>query len=230
MRFVGSLSPTGHLLQTVVATKGLVEKALRQGARTVLVDTTGLVGQSVGFQLKRSKIELLQPRHIVALQRGEELEDLLSVTRGRPGLTVHRLAVFRQVRTRSPAERYLYRTSRFAQYFRLATRVQLETKNLFILSPPTGRWKLGVESLPPVISLGSIPAQSNVGCLLGLNNAANDTLALGLLERITHHGQKIEILTPLRNCHRVRIVQMADIRLAKTGEDLRRAESPVDKA
>jgi polynucleotide 5'-hydroxyl-kinase GRC3/NOL9 len=230
MRFVGSLSPTGHLLQTVVAIKRLVEKALRQGARAVLVDTTGLVGQSVGFQLKLSKIELLKPRHIVALQRGEELEDVLSVLSKRPGLTVHRLAVSGQVRTRSPAERYLYRTSRFADYFRFATRVQLEPKNLSILSPPTGRWKLGVESLPPVISLDSFPSQGILGCLVGLNDASNETLALGLIERITHHGQKIEILTPWRNYRRVRIMQMANIRLTKTGEERGRAESRVDNA
>jgi polynucleotide 5'-kinase involved in rRNA processing len=50
MRFIGALSPVGHLLQTIVATKMLVDKALRRGARAVLVDTTGLIGQSVGFQ------------------------------------------------------------------------------------------------------------------------------------------------------------------------------------
>ena len=79
MRFVGALSPVGHLLQTIVATKRLVDKALRRGARAVLVDTTGLVGQNVGFQLKLNKIELLEPRHIVALQRETELEAVLSV-------------------------------------------------------------------------------------------------------------------------------------------------------
>ena len=62
MRFIGALSPLGHLLQTIVATKMLVDKGLRRGARAVLVDTTGLVGQNVGFQLKLNKVELLEPR------------------------------------------------------------------------------------------------------------------------------------------------------------------------
>lgn len=227
MRFIGALSPVGHLLQTIVATKMLVDKALRRGARAVLVDTTGLIGQSVGFQLKLNKIELLEPRHIVALQREDELEGVLSILTDRPGLTVHRLAVSYQVRTRSPAERYRYRTSRFAAYFRSATRVQLETKKLSILSPPMGLSKLAGESLPPVISLGSFPSLSLMGCLVGLNNVSDETLALGLLERITHHGQKMDVLTPVRNYIRVRIVQMANIRLAKTGEELGRAESQI---
>lgn len=223
MRFVGALSPVGHLLQTVVATKGLVDKALRRGARTVLVDTTGLIGQSVGFQLKLNKIALLEPRHVVALQRDGELEGLLSVLAGRPGLTVHRLPVSYRVRTRLPDERYRYRTSRFAVYFRGATKFPLETSKVSVLSPPTGLSKVTGESVPPVISLGSFSSQNLVeGCLVGLNNASNETLALGLLERVTRHGQKSVVLTPLRDFTRVRIVQMANIRLAKTGEELGR--------
>jgi polynucleotide 5'-hydroxyl-kinase GRC3/NOL9 len=230
MRFVGALSPAGHLLQTIVATKTLVDKALRRGARAVLVDTTGLIGQRVGFQLKLNKIELLEPRHIVALQREEELEGLLSLLADRPGLAVHRLAVSYQVRTRSPAERYRYRTGHFAIYFRGATKGSLANSKVSVLSPPTGLSKVTAESLAPVISLGSFPSQNLVGCLVGLNNASNETLALGLLERVTRDGQKTVVLTPLRNLNRVRVMQMANIRLAKTGEELDRQESPVDIA
>ncbi len=230
MRFVGAFSPVGHLLQTIVATKKLVDKALSRGAKAVLVDTTGLIAQSVGFQLKLNKIQLLEPSHVVALQREGELEALLSALARWPGLTVHRLAVSDHVRTRSPAERYRYRTSCFALYFRDATRVSLETGKLSILSPPTGLSKLTTESFPPVILPGSFPSQSFVGCLLGLNNARNETLGLGLLERVTHRGEKMAVLTPLRNSTRVRIVQVANIRLARTGEELGRTESHIDTA
>lgn len=218
MCFVGALSPVGHLLQTVVATKRLVEKALRRGARAVLVDTTGLIDRNVGFQLKLNKFELLEPGHIVALQRDGELEGVLSVIADRPGLTVHRLTVSHHARARSAAERYRYRTSRFAAYFGNATRVQLETRKLTILSPPAGMSKITVESLPPVISLDFIPSKNVVGCLVGLNNAANETLALGLIERVTRNAQRMEILRPFRSRAQVRIVQLSNIRLAKTGE------------
>jgi len=171
MRFIGALSPVGHLLQTVVA---------------------------------------------------RELESVLSVLANRPRLAVHRLAVSFQVRTRSPAERYRYRSNRFAVYFRSATRVQLVTGKLSILSPPMGLLKLTGEYLPLVISLGSFPSQSLMGCLVGLNNASDETLALGLLERVTHHGQKMDVLTALRNFSRVRVVRLSNIRLAKSGEELGR--------
>jgi polynucleotide 5'-kinase involved in rRNA processing len=218
--FVGGLSPVGYLLQTVVATKRLADKALRKGAATVLVDTTGLIGQNVGFQLKLNKIELLEPRHIVALQRRGELEALLSVLSDRPGLTLHRLPVSSSVRTRSPAERYRYRATRLGAYFGRAERVRLKTEKLTVLSPPAGLSKLTAGLLSPVVSLGSLSSRSLVGHLLGLNNSANETLALGLLEGMTRHGQEIDVLTPLRNLARVRIIQMANIRLAKTGGEL----------
>jgi polynucleotide 5'-hydroxyl-kinase GRC3/NOL9 len=220
MHFVGALSPVGHLLQTIVATKRLVDQALRKCAKAVLVDTTGLIGGSVGFYLKFNKIELLKPRHIVTLQRGAELEDLLSLLADRRGLTVHRLAVSCEVRSRSPAERYFYRTSRFAAYFKGAKRIQLETGKLSILSSQMSLWKVTGESSSPVISPASFPSRNMVGCLVGLNDASNETLALGLLERVTRHGEKMELLTPVRRYKLVRIIQLANIRLAKTGEEL----------
>jgi polynucleotide 5'-kinase involved in rRNA processing len=91
------------------------------------------------------------------------------------------------------------------------------------LSPLTGLPKITKEPLPPVISLDSFPSLDLAGYLVGLNNASNETLALGLLDRVTRHGQKSIVLTPLRNFAQVRIVQMANIRLAKTGEELGRA-------
>ena len=230
MRFIGALSPVGHLLPTIVATKKLVDKAVWRGTRAVLVDTTGLIGGRVGFQLKINKIELLAPRHLVALQHEGELEEVLSVLADRRGLSVHRLAVSCQLRARSAAERYRYRTSRFACYFSSATRCRLEMKNLSILSTPAGSPKLARESLSQIVSLESFPAQSLAGCLVGLNNASNETLGLGLLDAVSGQNQKVTIFTPLRQLSRVRILQLSNIRLARTGEELGRAESQIDNA
>ena len=228
MLFVGALSPPGHLLQLIVATKRLVDKALRQGARAVLVDTTGLVGGNLGFQLKLHKVELIEPRHVVALHRGE-LEDLLSVLHDRSGLTVHQLEVSYRARTRSVGERYRYRASRFASYFRRARRLQLETKKLAILSPPTGLAKLTPEPVPPVISLSSFRWQGLRRCLVALSDASDETLALGLLDGVTRRGEKMAVLTPLKNYTQVRVVRLTNIRLAKSGEELDRAQGVVER-
>jgi polynucleotide 5'-hydroxyl-kinase GRC3/NOL9 len=128
--FVGSVSPPGHLLQILVGTKRLVDTAVRSGAGTVLVDTTGLIDQGPGFQLKLRKIELLGPRHLVAIQRSQELEPLLAVVAGRSGLRIHRLGVAPSARTRAPVERARYRRDRLAAYFAEAHRLELEAEKL----------------------------------------------------------------------------------------------------
>ena len=86
-----------------------------------------------------------------------------------------------------------------------------------------------VEPLPSVFSLDLFSSQSLKGYLVGLNDASNETLALGLLEGITPHGEKIDVLTPLRDTARVRIIQMSNIRLAKTGEEIGRPNQSLDQ-
>ncbi len=218
--FVGAVSPIGHLLQTVVATKRLVEKALQTGAKAVLVDTTGLIGESVGFQLKLRKIDLVSPKHLVVLQRESELEMLLSVLRERPGLQIHRLEVSLFARPRSQTERSSYRTDRFAAYFAKAKTVALESSRLCILSPPTGLGSLPTLSMSPLILPQMLRLEALNGLLLGLNDSANDTLGLGLLEGVSDAGQEVRVLTPVRDTASVRILQIGSSRLNQAGQEL----------
>lgn len=69
-----------------------------------------------------------------------------------------------------------------------------------------------------------------MGYLVGFNDSPNETLSLGLIERVAEHAQKVDILTPLRNLAQVRLVQMANIRLTKTGDELGRPGSQVEIA
>jgi len=220
--FVGAVSPVGHLLQLLVATARLAERAKRVGARTVLVDTTGLVTPGIGFQLKLRKIELLEPSHLVALQRGGELEALLSVVCGRPGLRLHRLAVTPKARVRTPAERAAYRESRFADYFKGAGRLSLPTERLRILRAPSGGGRL--VGAPDVdVFTGAELRDSGIapGLLLGLNTAADETVGLGLLEEIGADGRELRVRTPVTDASAVRLVQLGSARLQPSGEERR---------
>ena len=76
-RFVGSISPTGHLLQSLVAVRSLVDKAISQKVRGIILDTTGFVSGRVGIEFKFQKIELVNPTHLIALEKRKELEVLL---------------------------------------------------------------------------------------------------------------------------------------------------------
>ena len=73
--FVGSVSPGGHFLSLLVAAQRLVDVARYHGARVILVDTSGLAGPGLGFQLKLRKVELLLPDHLVALLRSKAIRN-----------------------------------------------------------------------------------------------------------------------------------------------------------
>lgn len=220
LSFVGSVTPVGHLLQTLVATKRLTDKAMTCGAASVLVDTTGLIGQGVGLQLKLRKVELLAPRHLIALQRENELESLLSVLSGRPGMEIHQLAVSPLARTRSQAERYQYRVERFKAYFGEAERLTLPCSRVVVLPPPTGLRGLARDATPPLVSVERLSSASIAGVLVGLNDSANETVGLGLLEGVSPDGLALYALTPLRGAASIRIVQLGSLRLRRTGEEL----------
>ena len=211
--FVGAVSPPGHLLQILVGTRRLVDIAIRSGAGTVLVDTTGLIDQGPGFQLKLRKIELLGPRHLVALQRGKELEPLLAVVAGRPGLRIHRLEVSPSARARTLAERARYRADRFAAYFVGAHALALETKQLVILAPPGGRSRVKTGVVSPLLQPSALRREDLNGLLVGLNDSANETLGLGVFEEVSQDSRQISIRTPLAGTAGIRILQLGNVYL-----------------
>jgi polynucleotide 5'-hydroxyl-kinase GRC3/NOL9 len=115
--FVGSTTPVSHLLATVTGVKKLTEKALALGRHFVIVNTTGLVRGSIARRLKTHKMEILSPRHIVALQTSDEAEHFLRLFDTWEGFTVHRLPVSPHAHAKSPALRAQRRGVRFMEYF-----------------------------------------------------------------------------------------------------------------
>ncbi len=78
--FVGAVSPVGHMLRVVVGARRLVDAA--KEADTIVYDTTGLVDPNRGgLYLKHAFVDILQPSTVVALQRDDELERLLTPLR-----------------------------------------------------------------------------------------------------------------------------------------------------
>ena len=128
--FVGSTSPVGNLLASVVGTKLLAEKAQGLGRELVIVDTTGLVRGTIARRLKTHKIELLRPRHIVALQRTGEAEHFLRLFDTWDDCSVHRLSPAPSARPKPAALREQRRTVRFHEYFLNAREHQLSFESL----------------------------------------------------------------------------------------------------
>lgn len=194
--FVGSISPRGHMLPTVVGLCRLVAQAHAWGADTILVDTTGLISPEVGgVTLKWAKFDLLHPQVVVALRRGTELEPLIGPWRHSQRFRLVELPTSRLARERTREERRTWRQYRFELYFRRAGVVHFSLEQV----PVLGR------SMP-------VPGQ-----LVGLIGKAGFLLALGVVRHV--EGEEVSVLTPLTSPDRVDLICLGDLCLDKEMRD-----------
>ena len=128
--FIGSTTPVGHLLATAVGAKKLSDKASGLGKQLIIVDTTGLVQGAIARKLKTYKIELLNPRHIVAIQRTSEAEHFLKFFDTWENCTIHRIAPSPSARPKSRVLRTQRRAVRFYEYFHEGHTHQLPLESL----------------------------------------------------------------------------------------------------
>ena len=190
--FIGATSPANHLLATAVGVQRLVLKALEAGAQMVVVDTSGLVAGEMGFALKFYKIELLNPRHIVALQRDGEVEHILKPLQGRKGITVHRLPPSQGVQERSQEVRRAYRQQRFAEYFSGSSLQHISLDAVGLISP----------TLPHLTAADrGVRFQRTV---IGLNDEHYFAKGLGIWAGFDQERNEVSLTTPVTNLSGVR--------------------------
>ena len=116
MAFARTLSPGSDPLGFFLAVQRIARRAAGFRLRHLVVDTTGFIQGDLAVELKLAKVEWFRPRWIVALQRGGELEPVLSRLPEGEARTV-RLPVPRQVKRRSRELRRAYREERWSAYF-----------------------------------------------------------------------------------------------------------------
>jgi len=181
--FVGSVSPRGHRLETVVGLKRLLERSQADRVRIAILDTTGYVTGEEAVELKYQKMELLDPRHIVALQQKGEIEPILRSQRGRGGVVIHRVPSSVRAQTRSQEERRRYRWNRFKEYFETVRIHRVDLRQVTL----TGTHRLRVSERNE---------GETEGLLIGLNGPDNFLLTLGILERLDRAKGILSCLVP----------------------------------
>src|SRR5215831_11150704 len=133
--FVGSTSPQGHLLPTVIGTRAMVQKAQRLGFDRVIVDTSGLVQGDLGRLLKQHKIDVVEPDLVLVLQRNGECEHILRPYAGGDRPCVLRLAPAGGSRRRSQEERRQHRERSLQAYLSGARPVSLDLGRVVLRQP-----------------------------------------------------------------------------------------------
>lgn len=178
--FIGSTSPRGHLLHCLSGTKKLVEKARKLGFEILVLDSSGFALPDAAREFQFHVIDLLQPGFLVAIQHEYELEGLLAGFAGHPGISILRMPVSPEVRTRGMIQRREYRQRMFGAYFKGARlqKVSMEGRGIH----------------------GVIPAPGGHGVHEGLLAAVCDrdgfVLSLGIVESCDSRQQALSLLAP----------------------------------
>lgn len=175
LHFVGTISPSRLVLQQVIATASMVERAREAGADLVLIDTTGTVSGVAGETLKYHKMELCRPDRVVALQRGSEMEPLVGMLNRFFSTDIDVLPADPDTVVRSPDER----AARRADRLRLA------------FAGPLERWRVRPTVFAPTLPAG-LDLERLDQLLVGVHDGNGHCLGLGRLE---HEEGTVRVLT-----------------------------------
>ena len=200
--FIGATSPAAHLLATAAGIKRLCGLAKAAGSDIVVVDTSGLVAGAMGFELKFYKIQLLAPRHIVAIQKNSEVEHILRACHRRQAIKIHRLSPGQEVQPRSPEVRRAYRATKFQRYFKNCSRKTVSLRDVAFVHPEL-----------PLLSYERMDEGLH-GRLVGLNDEAYFALALGIWEGVNPDTHEVTLLTPWEDMSTVTFIHMGDISIS----------------
>lgn len=206
LRFVGSVSPPGHLLQTLTGIHALARRAAETEAAGPVCDSSGFAVGDVAREFQFHVIDALRPGHLVALQRDEELEPVLACFDPGP-VEVHRLGVVGAVQRRSREERRRRREERFARYFQDAASRRIDL---------VGR---GLHGHVPDLEKG----EELAGLLVAPCDEEGFALALGILREVHSEGRWAEILSPSFSTARLASLQFGSLRVRADGTHGRRA-------
>jgi len=202
LRFVGSTSPQGHMLQHLVSTARLLDIAREQGVCPVIIDSPGWVGGPVAEEFQVRMIDLLRPDILVAIQKERELEGILANFRSRTGMTIRSIAPSPQVQVRSRAWRARYRQERFRTYF---------SGNILAEIPLSGT---GFHGRIP----DSFRDEDWKNLLIALCDPDMMVISLAIVEKLDLMGGVLHIRSPPVDLSRVASVQVGSI-LLEAGVD-----------
>lgn len=164
LHFVGAITSSRLVLQQVVATAVMVERARHLGD-VIIVDTTAVAAGVSGETLKYHKAELCRPDLVIALQRGEEMEPVVGMLRRFLDVEVVTAPTDPGLTPLGPDDRARMRTEAFAK----------------ALSPPLERWKVRPTVFAPTLPVGlNLDRLDKV--LVGVQDSTGGCLGLGVLQ------------------------------------------------
>ena len=161
--FVGDITPVGHLLQFTAALLRCVEQAAKL-AEVILIDTPGFIAGPPANALWWTVQHALKPDLIIAVQRANELTDILAGLKF-CGSRVEPVESPASISVKSPQQRRRHRQRQFEIYFRDSACYNLSLADLSVQG--------GRDVLP----------QNLPGRLVGLRNQKGEDMAVGVIRK-----------------------------------------------
>ncbi|MBN1697396.1 MAG: hypothetical protein JW881_07770 [Spirochaetales bacterium] len=202
LRFIGNITPTRHLLQTVSGIKRCAEKAEKLGVEKLIIDSSGFVRGSAAREFQFTVIDLIRPDYIIELASDFPLESLLVNFSRR--FRIVSIAASQAVRSRSKEERRHNREERFRHYF----------TNTELSSLDTGR--IGFHGMIPDGSVKDSWDQ----LLVALCNRNQFVISLGILQSFNPGKKKLTVLSPPFPAEKIVSIHFGSIRLLPSGIQL----------
>jgi len=206
MRFIGAPSPVGHMSEVVHGTKWLSDKAQHGGAEGVIINTSGLILGAAGAELKLSKVDVVAPQYVLALQESSEIESLLMEVKRRSLASIICLPVSDDAKKRSLEARRGLREEKYRAYFKDAKTMKLPVSLVDLSRYGHDRKR-------------NIASNKEPNVLLGLLDQGGCALALGILQAWDVNDESMDILTPLSAADRKKVasVRFGDIKVHPDG-------------
>ncbi|MEM2124396.1 MAG: polynucleotide 5'-hydroxyl-kinase, partial [Methanolinea sp.] len=117
LRFVGAVTPSGHMVQELAGALRLREKAREEGAAYIVADSPGWVVEPAAQEFHIRMIDLLLPEIVVGFEKGPELEGILVNFRRHPRMRIFECQSPPEVVERKREWRRMYRFQKFSEYF-----------------------------------------------------------------------------------------------------------------
>jgi polynucleotide 5'-hydroxyl-kinase GRC3/NOL9 len=196
--FVGDVTPVGHLLQLAEALTQCVGR-LAGITGHIIIDTPGFIAGPAATALWWTVQRILQPKLIVAVQRDNELSDILAGLRNLDS-QIELLKPHPHIPAKSAQARRSHRQSEFRRYFQGS---QLHTLEL---------------SQTTIQTTHGVSPDSLLHRLVALRNREGIDQALGIIEDWQPDADRAAVRSPLPDIAQIRCLTIGDVTVDLAGQ------------
>ena len=198
LRFAGSVTPSGHLLETVGGIAALASRA--DVAHPLIVDSSGYTSGAAAEHFQYHVIDLLRPDVVVVLGESASLARVCASFPGTPGVALERVPASPFARRRDQDERRRYRDERFREHFAAAEPHRV--------------------ALDRVALIGRVPERLTDDelrdRLLAVLDAEQLVVSLGVGLRAFDDGATLELLAPAGAVQAASTIHLGSLRLDRS--------------